>query len=367
MLIRPSSVRASPVADSPTETEYGGRADYLLHLDGQKAGLWQGFFVDLHGETLYGQSSNGQTGAITPMSTAQDVPVPFPVTALTGVKVTQALSEHFVLFGGKLNMLDGFNQPFTGGARGVDGFMNGGLLLPLTLLRTVPYSTFGGGFAVLKDLQPVFTVMALDPNDTPTVSGFNTFFDRGVSIISVLNVPTNFLGLAGHQGILGSYSNSKYTALDNLPILLATQLLGFPKPVETGSWSVGYMFDQTIGTFNCDPARPFGVFGNADISDGNPNPVRWFANIGIGGAAAPLRILTHDTLGFGYYSVGMSQSFKDLAPRLIPLRDEHGIESFYNVGITPWCHLTSDFQVLTPTKDRVTASVAYGLRLKVDF
>ena len=28
-----------------------GRMDYLLNIDGEKAGLWKGLFIDLHGET----------------------------------------------------------------------------------------------------------------------------------------------------------------------------------------------------------------------------------------------------------------------------------------------------------------------------
>jgi hypothetical protein len=44
--------------------EFGGRNDYWLNVDGQKAGLWPGFFVTLHGETVYGDSVNAATGAI---------------------------------------------------------------------------------------------------------------------------------------------------------------------------------------------------------------------------------------------------------------------------------------------------------------
>lgn len=348
------------------ELEYGGRADYLLNIDGHKLGLWQGLFVDLHGETLYGRSANGLTGALLPVSIGQFVPTPNPVTALTGVKVTQALSENFVLFGGKINTLDGFNQPFTGGARGVDGFMNLNMLFSPGLARTVPYSTFGGGFAVLKDMEPVLSVMALDPNNTPTVSGFDTFFNRGVSIVAAANVPTNFFGKPGHQGVIGTYSNSKYASLDGLPYYIVAGLTGQPFPRETGSWSVGYMFDQTIATVDCDPARRWGVFGNATITDGNPNPVRYFANIGVGGAS-PLRNRKFDSFGAGYFYAGLSTDFRNFAPRLIPLGDEHGVELFYNLGITPWCHLTSDIQFITPGRERIDPAVVYGMRLKIDF
>jgi inactivated superfamily I helicase len=30
------------------------------------------------------------------------------------------------------------------------------------------------------------------------------------------------------------------------------------------------------------------------------------------------------------------------------VRDERGLELFYNVGLTPWLHITPDLQVITP-------------------
>src|ERR1700746_873242 len=47
--------------------EFGGRNDYILNVDGQKAGLWPGFFIKLHGEDVYGDSPNLFTGAIVPV------------------------------------------------------------------------------------------------------------------------------------------------------------------------------------------------------------------------------------------------------------------------------------------------------------
>jgi porin len=349
---------------------FGGHSDYYLHVDGQKAGLWQGLFIDLHGETIYGQSANNLTGALMPVSTTQLFPIPNgEVTALTRVKVTQALSENFVVFGGKINVLDEFNQPFTGGAYGRDGFMNTGMLVPVVALRGVPFSSYGGGFAVLKDLQPVFSVMVLDPNNTPTVSGFETFFDRGVSILSSLNVPTKFFGLPGHQGIGGMYSNSRYAALDNnLAFFVTQRLLGLfpPLPQKTGTWAVYYSFDQTLWAAPDDPKRSWGLFGNVGISDGNPSPIRWAANIGIGGAS-PFRNRKLDTFGVGYYYVGVSNDLRNFAPLLVPLREEQGVELFYNVGVTPWFHVTPDFQVIIPTREKVDTVLFAGLRAKINF
>ena len=48
-------------------------------------------------------------------------------------------------------------------------------------------------------------------------------------------------------------------------------------------------------------------------------------------------------------------------------RDERGFEIFYNVGVTPWFHVTPDLQVITPTLGLAETSVVLGLRTKIDF
>ena len=124
---------------------FGGRNDYLLNVDGQKAGLWQGLFVNLHGETVYGESVNVPTGAIVPVNIGRAHPVFFGTeTALTAVKFTQALSENFLVYAGKINTIDNIQQPFMPG-RGLDaGFMNAAFVWNPILGRTMNYATLGG-------------------------------------------------------------------------------------------------------------------------------------------------------------------------------------------------------------------------------
>ena len=121
---------------------FGGRDDYLVNVDGQKAGLWQGLGINLHGETVYGDSVNLVTGAIVPVNIGRAHPVFFGTeTALTAVKFTQALSENFVLYAGKINTIDNIQQPFMPG-RGLDaGFMNAAFVWNPILGRTMNYAT----------------------------------------------------------------------------------------------------------------------------------------------------------------------------------------------------------------------------------
>jgi porin len=247
----------------------------------------------------------------------------------------------------------------------VNGFLNGGMLFNAALLRAVPYSTYGFGAAVLKNLEPIFSFLVLDANNTPTVTGFDTFFDNGAVLVPQINIPTKFFGLPGHQGLVGAWSSKKYTTLERSAFLNVIQG-GAPASTlrRDGVWAIGYMFDQALYVSPCDPKRTWGVFGNLGMADPNPSPFRWFANIGVGGSAPRGRPL--DTFGIGYYYLGLNRSFKDLIPG-VPLRDEHGLEAFYNVGVTPWFRVTPDVQFILPAQQRAEHMWYVGLRGKIDF
>jgi porin len=347
---------------------YRGRMDYLLNIDGEKAGLWKGLFIDLHAESVFGTSINRFTGTLLAVSLPQSLPTSNgPVTALTGVKFTQALSDNLLVYAGKINTLDGFNQPFTGGARGVDGFQNTGLLFNPVLTRTLPYSTFGAGFVVLnKDKEAVFTAAVYDTSNTPTVSGFDTFFDNGMTACAGASLPTRFFGLPGHQNVFGTYSTGTYFDLEPSAYINPIQGLVLPNPTKQGSWALTYAFDQAVYVSADDSKRSCGVFGNLGLADSNPSPYHWSASLGVGGAS-PLAGRTQDTFGVGYFYLGVSDSLKELAPRLLPIRDEQGVELFYNVAVTSWCHLTPDLQVVKPGRERADTLLFFGLRAKIDF
>jgi len=150
------------------------------------------------------------------------------------------------------------------------------------------------------------------------------------------------------------------------PALLPPPGQGFAPPTTfiKGSWWITYLFDQTLWVDPMDQTRSWGVFGNVGISDGRPNPIHWSAIFGIGGSS-PIPNRKLDTFGIAYYYLGFSDSFKNLAPPF--LRDERGLELFYNVAVTPWFHVTADLQVITPLLQPVHTSLVLGLRSKIIF
>jgi porin len=253
---------------------YGGRNDCFLNLDGEKLGLWQGLRVTLHAESRYGESANPLAGTLSPVNEMLVVPQPSGyVTALTAVKLTQYLSQNLLVYAGKINTFDDDRQPLTG-ASGLDGFLNTSLLFNPIDDRTVPYSTFGAGCVYSVNGEEVFGLAVFDTNDTPTVSGFDTFFDNGVTILGQLSLPTQLFGLPGHQGISGVYSSGRYTNVQPSSYLNPVEGLVVRTTSRTGSWFVAYNFDQAVYASPGDPARVWGVFGDFGIADDNPNPIR---------------------------------------------------------------------------------------------
>jgi porin len=346
--------------------QYGGRNDYFLNVDGAKAGLSKGSFITLHGETRYGESVNSLTGALLPANLMLAVPRPNgSITALSGVKFTQLLSEKSIVYAGKINTLDDFKQPITG-ANGLNGFQNTAMMLNPIYARTVPYSTFGAGLAYLENHEPLFAAAVFDTNNTPTVSGFDTFFDNGVTVFTQLNLQTSFFGRPGHQGVSGTYSSGTYTDLTPSAYLDPIEGLVVLTTPKTGSWCLAYNFDQALYVSPTDPRRKWGVFGNLGIADKNPSPINWFASAGISGASL-IAARKADTFGIGYFYLGVSEPLKNLAPNLLPLQNENGVELYYNVQATPWCQITPDIQVIDPFRERVESSLLFGLRAKIDF
>ena len=110
----------------------------------------------------------------------------------------------------------------------------------------------------------------------------------------------------------------------------------------------------------------WGVFGNFGIADKNPSPVRWFASAGVSGASQ-IAGREVDSFGVAYFYLGVSEPLKDPARILLKLRDEHGVELYYNVAITPSCQITPDLQVITPFRERADTSLLFGLRAMIDF
>ncbi|MGL4552598.1 MAG: carbohydrate porin, partial [Gemmataceae bacterium] len=354
------------------DREYGGKLDYFANLDGGKLGLWQGLFVNLHAETRLGTSVNDIDGLLAPANIAMQFPDPnTSVTSITGLKITQALSENFAVFLGKINTLDeyplryGLYDPQLALLRpGLGGFLNTSLVFNPIAARTVPYSAAAVGGAFLVDGAPVFVLTVFDPEERAT-KGLDDLYERGVVVVPDLTLRTRFFGRPGVFNVGGTFSNARYRSVSPEAYLNVPQD-GGRGPQESGSWSVYSNFYQAVWVDPSDDNRTWGVFGQVGLSDGNPNPVRYVLNGGVAGRSMlPGRTL--DTFGVGVFYLGLSEEFKALTAPILPQRDECGVEAFYNLALTPWCRLTADLQAARPSTRAIDPVVIAGLRLQFLF
>ena len=342
---------------------YGGRGDYLVDLDSRKLGLWAGGHLDLRGETRLGQDCNEIDGAVAPSNFAMALPLLNQnVTALTGVQYTQDLSENFSVFAGKLNLLDGTPSSYARGVR-LNYFWNAAMQFNLSRSYLFP-SILGTGFTIRAADEPVINFYLLDTHYTPTTSGFQTLFSNGVLLYGEYRLRTNWFELPGHSTFGFLYSNAERSALDTNPyVLLALILRGLPVPTKNSAWTALYHFDQVVYADAENPAHNWTLNGDYGLTDGNPNPLRWFANISLIGSST-IRGRENDTFGIGYYHLGVSN-----LPifTIHGIGDENGVELFYNAAVTSWFHLTPDLQILAPAQHHTPTALLVGLRGRLSF
>jgi porin len=342
--------------------EYGGRADYLIDLDSEKMGLWEGGRLDLRGETRLGQDCNGIDGSFALSNFALALPLDKNVTALTGVQYTQELSDQLSVYFGKLNLLDGTPESYARGPR-LNYFWNAAMQLNLSRSYLFP-STLGAGFTIRDEIEPVFNFYLLDSHYTPTTSGFSNLFSNGVVAYGEYRLRTSWFGLPGHSAVGFLYSTATRTSLDANPNILVQGILsGGPLPTKDTAWTATYRFDQVLYADAEDPKRHWSLNGDYGLTEGNPNPIRWFANVSLVGTS-PIRHRDKDTVGIGYYHLGASN-----LPILTlnGIGAEDGVELFYNVAVTPWFHVTPDLQVLDPAQSRTATALLVGIRARLSF
>ncbi|HVX60324.1 MAG TPA: carbohydrate porin, partial [Pirellulales bacterium] len=134
-------------------------------------------------------------------------------------------------------------------------------------------------------------------------------------------------------------------------------------PTRSPAWTATWRFDQVVRADPANPLRNWTLNGDFGLSDGNPNPIHWFANIALV-ANGPIRGREHDLFGIGYYHLGVSG-----LPVLeaLGLSAENGFEVFYDAAVTPSFRLTPDLQVLNPARRGVATAVLIGVRARLSF
>lgn len=346
------------------EFRYAGHGDYVANIDGGKLVGAEGLFVKIRAEHRFGEPLAGASGAFLPSDVLAELPSPNSENLyLTNFLFTQALSENFALYAGKLDTFDGDQNAFASG-RGKTQFSNVGFVVNPALLRTVPYSTLGAGFVILDEGAPIFNFGVLSPTEATKGSGFDSLYEEGVVLTAELRRSSSVFGFAGHQLIGGTWSSRDFVALDQDPRIV---LPNVPINRQSGSWALYSNFDQYLVHYDDEGKTGWGVFGRAAIADEQANPIAYFLSAGIGGNS-PLCGRQADTFGAGYYYAGTSSEVGPvLEAALGPVGDGQAVELFYNAQVTPWLHVTPDFQVVMPARESVDTALVAGVRANVAF
>jgi porin len=343
---------------------FSGHGDYRANIDINKLGGPQGQFLQIRAEHRYGESLAGATGSFLPPNLAADLPVADSEKVyITNLLFTQALSESFALYAGKLDTLDGDANAFAHG-RGIHQFSNAAFVVNPIGLRTVAYSTLGTGFVILDEGEPIFNFLVLNARDTTETDGLSELFADGAVLSTELRLPTNFLGMRGHQLFGAIWSSRDFASLNQSPLVI---LPNVPIARQSDSWALTYNFDQYLFEDPCDSSKGWGVFGRAGLADPDTNPIHYFLSLGIGGNSR-LRGRGNDTFGLGWYYSGTSDRIAPfLSTSLGNLTDGQGGEMFYNIAVNKRLYLTTDTQVIVPARSNVDSSLLFGLRANLVF
>jgi porin len=354
--------------DDSSDLSFAGRLDLFVDIDGEKAGLWPGLFVNIHAEQRYGNNSR-QAGVLSPVNAGLISPdVEGEAFALTNVTITQALSESFLLTIGKMNTMDAATKNFYGGG-GREGFMNANFAAAPIAGRTVPISTLGVAATWLKDGLPFINLTVIDalsPIDKP---GWDDLSSDEITVLADITFQSRFGGLPGSHTFGLAHSNIETESLKQTDIGLPPGL-GGEVALTSDSWSVSYLGEQFLTQNPNDPTRGWGTFLFLGYSDGDPNAIQFTGAAGLMakgvGSARPC-----DTFGIGVYYNEMSGELKDTltgsALINLEIQDEWGAEIFYDAAITDWFHLGVDLQLSEPVLGRNDPAVFGGLRSRIIF
>lgn len=352
--------------------EYTGRGEYDLNFDLEKfGGLPYGSLL-VRAEHWYGNYGNVSlnTGSFAPSVFPAALP-PAPNEEgdlfLTNFVFTQPLSENFVAFIGKKDVLGAADQDVFAGGDGTDQFVNQALIANPAFLLGLPYTGFVVGAASPQKWGMV-SGFIYDPKDrTQDFFDLDDLFDAGVIVGAEVKVNTNFFGKKGDQHVGGIWKH-----VDLTDLRFSEPPPGeYPEPVVPGfptisdSWTIYYGFDQYLVEYGGQSGKGWGLFGRASLSDGNPTPVRYFLSAGVGGDSN-LRRGKGDRWGVGWYYVGASEEFGLVPQFLFGPADGTGVEMYYNLQINPWLNVTPDVQFIQPGATAIADdAIVYGLRVNL--
>jgi porin len=338
--------------------QFGGKADVLLGLDGGRLGLWNGFGVSAHLEQEFGQNANNLgEGSIVPVNTALAFPLLDGSTTDLSLNLSQKFGDNVSISLGKFNMLDVLAATALIGGGGETTFWTAPIsgVTPAYLL---------GGILSVKTTPATFTLMVYDPRDAHDPNVVEHPFATGATTSLSATIPVPLDGLSGFHTFRVAYSSATGLDLDTVGELL---LPSGSAAVDTkqGYYYGSYAFQQFLWQDPDKPSRGWGLFGEFEATDGNPNPVSAMVFLGLGGST-PGRL--DDRWGVAWFDYMFSSHLKTaLAAIGQGLQDERGLEAYYDMAIADHIRFGPDAQVIWPGTPGKATAVFLGTRARLVF
>ena len=355
-----------PVQQTRAATTYGGKGDVFVSVDGGKAGLWEGLSIDAHAELRFGQAGILRGGALFPTEAALIAPAESgTVLTLSNLTATQVLGRATSITVGRINMIDlAGADPFTGG-RGVESFSNTVFVAPPLDSDVTPIVTIGGYLKTAFGPMDATSLLvgAFDTHGSPVQSGLNSPFRNGTSFLANLTQGQRLFSPIGFVSISADYSTAVNSPLADTERLFLPQLPP-TKPNRRAAFTTTLAFGQYLADMPHSAAQGWGLFGSIGVSDGDPSPISVLGRFGVSGAS-PIASRPLDRFGIAYFYGGISRALADAARPLLHLRNEQGIEAFYNCAVTPWLGVTPDAQVIRPFLAGHSVDLFLGVRTRV--
>lgn len=348
------------------EFEYGGKVDQFVIADSGKLGLWQGFTMTMHAETRFGDDVNREAVGFAPANVAMLYPnADEHDTAITGLSFAQAIDENVQATFGKFNALDLFYSLYPETGRGVNGFMNASMVIPVSVARVAPLSFLGAGALAYEGKLPQSGILVYDTHDCATTSGFDELFDNGANILGFWRFFTDVNGLPGSQLFGGIWSTGEFVAFEPTEFVIVPDD-GLVAPRQRGAYTLLYILEQTLWMDACNTNRNVVLLSQWGLAEPETSPIGWSANVGLQ-ARGLNNARPHDSMGIGYFHTGISENLQDLLRPLHDLHDVDGVEMYYTMAVTPGFQLTTDFQVIEPADSRNDTALVCGLRGTIGF
>jgi porin len=345
-----------------------------INVDTGRAGLWSGGIFHVTLESRYGSSSPQNTftaGSTVPQYTGLAFPGPFFVHDVlpTEYFLLQSLTPKFAVILGKANVLTHADQTLLGNSYKYD-FAN--LNFNKNPMALNFYNTYSlAAIGIWTPSQRVTVVAGVyDPNSE--ANNFATkAFDR-VNLYGITIFSYKIGNLPGQSWAQYNWTNKPKIDLTSpfgqlspsqvpqaVGVLLGTpSSQALPINYKGTSWVTVGNFSQYLfvkdhpgavaGKLGSgQPLRGIGLFGRIGYAPEETNPITRDASVALfANGLSDHR--PNDSFGLGIYHNGISQPFKNDFARLTgaaaTVKNENGLEVFYDFAITPAIRLIQSYQ-----------------------